>query len=184
MTNSNMEYPRKIILDNSKLKTLLEEKGELIKVGRAKTNRIEEIETKMVIIDQKVVEEEKKVDISDLLDEEKEITKVVERAIEKMKDIKKRIFERMKDKVDSALHTEYEELNKEKEKLEAERNKIAIKAQKFNDKIIPLGRKLMSPYIQDEFEDYDTLRLEDGKVVATIFSHLNDFKTNFINKKQ
>lgn len=177
-------YPRKIELDSEKLEKLLTEKGELVKVGRIKSEEIEKLEISMDVVDKEIQEAEKKVKIDDLLEEEKAITKEVEECIVKMKEVKRKIFDRMNAEVPKELHEKYDELKKAKDEIETERNKIALKAQKFNDKIIPLGRKLMKPYLQDEFEDYDTLRLEDGKVVATIFSHLNDFRTTFINKKQ
>ena len=173
---------RKIKLENNKLKKLLEEKSALITEGRRVSEDVENLEKELEEIDKKIQEEEKAVDIGDLLLLEKQQVSIVEECIEEMKNIKQKIFDRMKEKTSPELRNQYEEIRKKKEGIENTRNKIALKAQKYNDKIIPLGRKLMRPFIEDRFEDYDTIRLEDGEIVATIFSHLDDFKNNFKKK--
>lgn len=176
-------YPKKIKLEDKKLLKLLTEKGDLIKIGIGKSEQIEKIEEEMNKIDQEIQVAEKAVDISEFLDEEKELTKIVEDCISKMGVIKDNIYKKLKENVDSSLYVKYESLDKEKSDLEEERNKIALKAQKYNDKIIPFGRKLMSEYIADEFEDYESLKVEDGEIVATIFNHLEEFKNKFRSKK-
>jgi hypothetical protein len=99
-----------------------------------------------------------------------------------MKAIKQEIFDRMIKEVPAELHTKYDELRKKKEELETERNKIALKAMKFNDKIIPLGKELMKPFIEDQYDDYETLMLEGDEIVATIFNHLSEWKAKFKKK--
>jgi len=175
-------YPKTVQIENDKLKNLLIKKGELINIGRKKSDEIEQLEKEMNETDLKVQEEEKKVDIDDILVQEKVLTQAVEQAIESMKELKKEIYNRMISQVPKELHEKYEELKKKKENLEEERNKIALKAQKYNDKIIPLAKDLMKPFLEDQFDDYDTLQLEGDEIVATIFNHLVDFKNNFKKK--
>jgi len=175
-------YPKKIKLDSEKLKKLLIAKGELIDEGRKKSEIIEIQEKQLEDIDKEIQGLEAKVDIKDLLDREKEQTKIVEECIEKMKAIKQEIFDRMKSQISQEVYDKYETLNKAKEDNEEERNKIAMKAQKYNDKIIPLTRKLVKPLLDNKYEDYETIKIEDGEIVATIFSHLNDFEVNFDKK--
>ena len=175
-------YPKIVQIENDKLKDLLTKKGNLITIGRGKSEEIDQVEKEMAEIDTKLQEEEAKVDITDLNDKAKAIGARVDEAIEEMKVVNKEIYDRMMDKTNPELRTKYEELKNKKESLEEERNKIALKAQKFNDKIIPLGREMMKPFLEDQYEDYETLSLEGDEIVATIFSHLNDFKTNFKKK--
>ena len=175
-------YPKTIKLESDKLSKLILAKAELVGKGRAKSIEIEADEKEMEEIDVKLQAEEKKVDITDILEKEKVLVAKVDEAIAEMKVIKQEIFDRMNAQVPPELHTRYDELKKSKEDKETERNKVALKAQKYNDKIVPLGRKLMKPFLVDQFEDYDSLYLEDGEVVATIFSHMNDFRTNFKKK--
>jgi len=177
-----MIYPKTITIENAKLKTLLQKKGELITLGREKSVEIEELEKQMEETDKKIQEEEKKVNIEDLLEKEKVETKIVEECIEKMKVIKQGIFDRMIKEVPAELHTKYDELKKKKEELETERNKLALKAQKYSDRIIPQAREMMKPFLTDQFDDYDSLQLQGDEIVATIFNHLNDFRTNFKKK--
>lgn len=177
-------YPKVIKIENEKLAKLITEKGALVDKGRAVSEEIEVIEKEMATIDTELQEEEKKVDISDILEKEKVLTQEVEKAIETMKGYKQEIFDRMNEQVPKQLKVEYDKLKDLKEKKESERNKIALKAQKFNDKIIPLGRKMMKPFLTDMYEDFESLVLEDGEIVATIFSHMNDFKTNFKSNKK
>ncbi len=175
-------YPKTVTIESPKLKTLLQKKGELINIGRAKTDEIEQLEKDMEATDQEVQAEEKKVNIDDLLEREKAETKIVEECIEKMKVIKQEIYDRMIAQVPKELHEKYDKIRKDKETLEEERNKIALKAQKYNDKIIPLAKEMMKPFLEDQYDDYDTLQLQGDEIVATIFNHLNDFKTNFKKK--
>jgi hypothetical protein len=175
-------YPRTVQIQNDKLKELITKKGELVEKGRAKSTEIEELEKQMEELNQKLIEKERAVNIDDLLEKEKVQTKIVEECIEKMKVIKQEIIDRMKAQIPPEMGNQYDELKKKKEALEEERNKVALKAQKMNDKIIPLGREMMKPFLTDQYEDFDTLYIEDGEVMATIFSHLNDFKTNFKKK--
>ena len=174
-----MLYPKTITIESPKLKELLQKKGELITIGRGKSEEIEKLEKEMEETDALVQTEEKKVNIDDLLEKEKVETKIVEECIAKMKLIKKEIYDRMIKEVPAELHTKYDELRKKKEELETERNKIALKAQKYNDRIIPLGKELMTPFIEDQYDDYQTLALEGDEIVATIFNHLQEWKQNF-----
>jgi len=177
-------YPKVIKIENAKLADLITKKSDLVKIGRGVSEEIEALEKEMAEIDVKLQKEEKKVDIKDILKKEKELTKEVDKAIKLMKEYKQEIFERMTKQVPQELRDKYKELEDAKEKKETERNKMALKAQKYNDKIIPLGRKVMKPFLADMYEDFDSLALEDGEIVASIFSHMNDFKVGFKNKKQ
>lgn len=175
-------YPKVITLESNKLKTLLEKKGELITVGRAKSEEIMALDKEMEETDTQLQAEEGKVDISDLNEKQKAIGAKVDEAIKEMEGVKKEIFDRMMAQTNPELRTKYDELKKKKEDLETERNKIALKAQKFNDKIIPLGRELMKPFLTDMYDDYETIYLENEEVYATIFNHLVDWKNNFKKK--
>lgn len=176
-------YPKKITIQNDKLKKLLIEKSELITLGRETSEEIEKIEQEMNELDEQMKLVQKSVDISDLQEKAKVIGEKMEVCIQEMKEVEKEIDTRLKEKSPTELLDRYDTLKNEKEKKETERNKLAIKAQKYNHKIIPLGRKVMFPYLEDMYDDYETLKIEGGDIVATIFNHLNDFKINF-KKKQ
>lgn len=176
-------YPKQIELNDEKLKTLLEKKGELITKGRAISEKIEYIEKKMKEIDDKLVEAEKEIDISDIDANAQDITDRFNALKAEMDAVNKAVRERLSEKVPQELKTQYDVLKKELDELETDRNKIAIKAQKYNDKIIPTVRGLMKPHIVDEFDDYGAVKIENNKIIGEVINHLEEFKTNFISKK-
>jgi len=179
-----MEYPRKIKIENEKLKKLLIEKSNLITIGRGKSKEIEKIEEEMDNIDKDIQEVEKTVDISVIQAEAEEVTKAFNEVSARMEEVNQKIYTLMKEHTPEDLSIKYTKLKKDKEVLEEERNKIALKAQKYTDKIIPITRKVMAEHIEGDFEDYETIQIIDGEVVGTIFNHLEDWKTNFISKKK
>lgn len=176
------DYPRTVILESDTLKALIQEKTDLVLEGREKTSQIELIENDMKAVDKEIQSIERSVDTSDIDAKAKEITDAMNAILEQSKQVKEELRERLKAAVPEMLIKQYEDCEQKKEKLEEERRKLALKVQKKNDKIIPLGRKLMQPFLQNEYEDFDTLRLEDGKVIGTIFSHLETFKEHHAKK--
>lgn len=179
-----MAYQRTIEIISPKLKKLVEEKGVLIESGRKISERVEELETKMANIDTEMQILEKQVDIKDLDEQAKTITDRFNAVVKEMEILKGRIYERMKEMVPVSLKEEYDKAKKIKEEKETERNKIALKVQKYNDKIIPLAQKMMKEHILNEYEDVETIKLENGILVGTIFSHLEDFKERFKKGKK
>jgi fructose-specific phosphotransferase system component IIB len=177
-------YPRETKLENPELKGLIEEKGKLVNEGRGVSVEIEKLEAEMTETEEALIAEEKKVDLKEFHKKEKAITKRMEKCIKDIEEVKQGIYAKIKAETPQELRDKYDTLSKQKEEKEIERNKIALSAQKFNDKIIPLSRELMKPLLQDEYEDYDTIMIKDGEMVCAIFSHLDDFKTQFNTKKK
>lgn len=177
------EYPRTISIENDKLRDLLKEKGDFILSGRELTDQIEACDLEMKAADEAIQAIERAVDKTDIDERAKLITEEMNVVMAKMSDLKTELISRLKAAVSPEAIQVYEDAKKRKEVLEGERNKVGLKVQQFNDKIIPLARKAMKPFLNDEFEDYDSLRLEDGKVVGTIFSHMETFKEQF-SKRQ
>jgi len=179
-----MEYPKIIKLENEELKNLIEEKSKLVNEGRAKSEEIEKLENEMAETEKLLVEEEKKVDLSQFKKKEKSITKRMEKCLADINDIKKAIYEKIRKETPQELRDKYDDIELKKKEKETERNKIALQAQKFNDKIIPLSRELMTPFLTDSFDDFDTIMIKDGEMVASIFNHIEDFKINFNKVKK
>ena len=177
-------YPKTVKIENEELKKLLKEKSALIIVGRAKSNEIEELEKQMEENDKLLQVEEKKVDLSAFKEREKEISGKMDACIAEVKKIQEEIYAKIKAETPQDLRDKYEEIKKQKEDKEIERNKVALKAQKYTDKIIPLARKVMKEFLVDSFDDYDSLQLQDGEIVCSIFNHLEDFKDNYNKRKK
>jgi predicted nucleic acid-binding Zn-ribbon protein len=175
---------KEITLDNPKLKKLLEEKGLLINQGRSISEELESIENQMQEIDKKLVDAEAEIDITDLNAEAEYLTKEFNILKEQMDELNKQVRERLSSEVPKELTDKYDTLKKMHTELEEERNKIALKAQKYNDKIIPIVQKLLTPHLQDEFDDFGSVEVVDGVIKGQIFNHLEDFKNAFRKRKQ
>lgn len=175
---------RTITINNEKLNKLLSEKETLILEGRATSELIETKESELQDIDKQVQEIEKTVDIKDLEAEATKATEAFNQAVKQMEDVRSEIFSRMSKAVPNELKEKYETTKKEIEELEIKRNKIALNAQKRTDKIIPLARKEMAKFLKDEFEDFESLKLENGIIVGTIFNQVEEFKQNYLNRKK
>jgi len=178
-----MSYPRKIELENDQLKTFLIEKGEVVNDGRKLTTDIELIEKKQATINNELLDHEKKIDISQFDAEIAEVTELINTANERSNDLKKRIGEHLKANAPQDLIDEYHSLDAKRKELEKERSQLAIQAQKYNDRIVPLARDLLKPHLENEYEDYETLKIEGDKVAGYIFSWLDDWKKKFAQRK-
>jgi hypothetical protein len=177
-----LEYPRPVTLDNPKLKKLLEEKAEMVMQGRELSQEIEEIEEEMKLIDQEIREQEGTAEIKDIKEKAIALTDQYNAVMKDMEALKKEMYERAKKKVDPKLIKAYEDKKKLKEDKEKERNKKALKVGKWNDKIIPRTQEAMKPYLQDEYDDYYGITLENGELIGTIFNHKIDFEKRFKEK--
>lgn len=176
------DYPRTIDLESPKLFELLQRKGDLIVSGREKSEEIEKVEIEMKAIDEQIQVFEKSVDTHEFDAEAKALTESMNAIVQQMDELKAKVRERLLKAISPDAIALYEQKKKEKEVKEGERNKIALKVQQYNDKIIPLTQKLMKPFLKEEGDDYDSIRLEDGKIVGTIFNHFDTFRQNY-NKR-
>lgn len=177
-------YPRKVTLVHLKLKELLEKKQELILAGREVSVEIEDLEAEMDKVDKEIQELEKTVDLSDLKSKSDEITEKFNRVLEEMELVKTVTYERIKAKIPGDIITKYENLKTLKSEKEKERNKVALRAQKIKDKIIPLGQKLLKPSLTEEYDDCNGVELENGELVGTIFNHMDDFRKRYAEKQK
>lgn len=176
-------YPRKVIIKSDKLKDLLERKSELVEQGRGVSEIMEKNEIRMDEIDKEITKIERDVDTSDIDQEARDLTERMNEIGKEMDAIKEKLHERLISSIPIELKDEYETLKKENDKLEKNRHKIAMKATKFSDKIIPVTRKLMKDKLENIYEDFETIKIEDGEIVGTIFSHLEEFENRFKKRK-
>jgi len=173
-------YPKQVKLENNEeLKELIKEKSELFITGRKKSEEIEELEKQMAEVEKQLIEEEKKVDLKEFKKKEKSITRRMEKCIKEVDEINKLIYEKIKAETPQELREKYDNIKKQKDDAETERNKIALDAQKRNDKIIPLAREIMKPHLENQYDDYESIQIENGELVATIFNHLQEFEERF-----
>ncbi len=166
-----------IILDNKKLHDFIVEKDLLVEGGR-KISR--DIETKEIKI-KRLEEKEKKITSKvvppkELTDRGDVVTLEIVKLSEELDKIGKQIHDAKLLAVPNDIRDEHLLLMKEVEKLERDRNKVALKVQKVKDKLVPLAQSLIKPLLKNEFDDVETAKAKDGKVVVSTFNYVEDYK--------
>lgn len=168
-----------ITLENRKLHDYIVQKDELVDVGRGISRQIEAIEVKVKRFEQKEKTITAKITPpKELTDRGDEIVREVTKLQTELTKIADAINQSKLDAIPEDMKNEHLALLKEREKLERERNKIALKVQKIKDRLIPIVQKEVKPLLK-EYDDIETARVKDGKVVISTFNHLEDFKSKF-----
>lgn len=168
-----------IELTNKKLHDLVVLKDELVWNGRAISQTIEDKEKKVKAFEEK----EKKITAKivppkELTDKGDSIALQIGKLSDELDAIAKQINDSKLEAVPKEMKEEHMQLLKEIEGHERDRNKIALKVQKLKDKMIPILKKEVQPLL-GEYEDTETVKAKDGKVLVTVFSYLEDFKKRF-----
>lgn len=168
-----------ITLENRRLHDYIVQKDELVDVGRGISRQIEAIEVKVKRFEQKEKTITAKITPpKELTDRGDEIVREVTKLQTELTKIADAINQSKLDAIPEDMKNEHLALLKEREKLERERNKIALKVQKIKDRLIPIVQKEVKPLLK-EYDDIETARVKDGKVVISTFNHLEDFKSKF-----
>lgn len=169
-----------ITLDNPRLVKLISEKDALVSEGRKMSRDIESIELKIKRFESKEKLITGKVRPSKEIEERgNKLTEEINAKMKELEKLGKEIEEEKLKAVPEDMKNEHFDLMKQKEKLERERNKIALKVQKVKDKVVPLIQKEAKSFLKDEYDDIETAKIKDGKLVITTFNHIDDFKARF-----
>ena len=86
----------------------------------------------------------------------------------------------------TGLIKEGREISEQIEKLENDRNKIALRVQKIKDKIRPFAKKIKEAELR-RYEDIQSIDLLGEDIVLTTFDYLEEYKKQLeikINKGQ
>lgn len=168
-----------LTFENKKLHDLIVEKDDLVTGGRKISREIERLDIKIKRF------EEKEKRITAKVIPPKELTDSGDALVKQITDlnvdltkIANQINKSKMDAIPKEMIDEHRELLKQKEVLERDRNKVALKVQKIKDKIIPIVQKEVRPLLK-EYDDIETAKTQDGKVVISTFNYLEDFKAKF-----
>lgn len=168
-----------IEIENKNIADLINLKDTLVDEGRAVTALIEKEEKKIKDFENK----EKKITGSVKPDpvlkaEGDALVKVFNDTLKRLEEVGQLIEAEKMKAIPKELETEHKISLKEKEKLERERNKIALKIQKVKDRVISAIQKHVKPLLK-EYDDIETAKVIKGKVVIETFNHLADWKKKF-----
>ncbi len=168
-----------IEIDNQKLVELITSKDDEVTKGRALTVEIEKVEKKIEMYEKR----EKKITAAvapdpELKKEGDALAQQVEAIMTRLQEIGNAINKAKLDAIPKDLELEHKAALKEKETLERDRNKCALRIQKIKDKVIPIIQKECKPLLK-EFDDIETAQVKNGKVFVTTFNHLADWTRKF-----
>lgn len=171
---------KNIILENKKLYDLIVAKDSIVDEGRKISQKIEVIEKKVKVFEDKEKEITGKiVPPKELTDRGDVIVKEINRLDKELMPLIKAINDAKLEAVPIKIRDEHLQLLKDKEVLERDRNKLALKVQKIKDKLIPLIQKTVKPLLEDKYDDIETAKTKDGKVVISTYNRLEEWKQNF-----
>jgi len=164
-----------IILENKKLHDLIVMKDEFVDEGRANEKVIEGVEKKIAECEKKEKEITGAVKPPEDLEEKgNALLKELEAKAKELEKIANEIEQAKLNAIPDDLKSEHKVFMKEREILERKRNKIALKVQKIKDKCVPIIKKEVKPLLND-YDDIETAKTKDGKVVIETFNYLAEF---------
>lgn len=168
-----------IELQNKRLYDYIVEKDRLVDIGRGFSRDIETIDVKIKKLENKEKAiTGKVVPPQDLVDKGEALAKQITDLHVELTKIAEAINKTKMDAIPTEMIGEHRGLLKEKEQKERDRNKIALKVQKIKDKLIPIVQKEVKPLL-GEYDDIETARAKNGKVVIETFNHMTEFKKRF-----
>ena len=167
-----------ISLENKKVHDFIVEKDRLVNEGRKISQSMEDTQKKIDAFEKKEREITKEIDVKELRAKGDALNDELQKGFETLQKIVKEIEDIQLAGIPKDIQDEHMALMKERERLERERNKIFLKVQKIKDRIIPIIQKEVKPLL-GEYDDIETAKTKDGKVVINTFNHLEDFKKKF-----
>lgn len=168
-----------IELQNKQIADLIVAKDDLVTIGRGITAEMEALEKKV----RKCEDKEKAITAKEKPDptlkaEGDALVEVFNNALKRIEEIGQAIEDKKLAAIPKELIDEHKGYLKDIEKLERDRNKIALKVQKIKDRVVPMIQKEVKDKLE-EYDDIETAKVKDGKVVLTTFNHLQDWKRKF-----
>jgi hypothetical protein len=173
---------RIITIGDKKVRDYLTAKDECVIEGRKLSAKIEIIDLKLEKNKDKQRKYTAECTPKTLIAEGNVLSRRIEKDLTHLEEIQREVHKLKVQNIPEAVGTEYEDLKKQKEDLEIERNKAAIKTQKLKDRLVPIVKRHIRPQL-GEFEDMETVELNGDVIEVKVFDHVEDFKTKFAEKK-
>lgn len=167
-----------ILIENKKVHDFIVEKDALVNDGRKISQKIDDIEKQISVFEGKERDITGKVDVGELKEMGEKLNAECLEKFELLQKVVKQIEDKRLSFVPKEMKDAHLKLLKDKEKLERDRNKIFLKVQKIKDRIIPIIQKEVKPLLA-EYDDIETAKTKDGKVVISTFNHLTEFKRKY-----
>lgn len=175
---------REIKVYSAKILKLLDDKAELVRIGRKESEKIEEISKEI----EELNKEEKKivetVEPKELIEEGEALNTKIQEDIKRLQKIGEEIENKKIESIPKEMKDKHYALRDSREKLERERNKIALKVQKIKDRVIPLIQKEALKNGLAETEEITEAVPKEGAVSIKIVDVVEQFKQTFIKNRK
>lgn len=166
-------------LNNKKLHDWIVQKDALVNDGRKISGEIEKIEAKVKVFEDKEKAITGKVEVpKELIEKGNKLANEIESKIKELGVIGNEVENIKLAAIPEEMKKEHQALLKDKEALERDRNKIALKVQKIKDRIIPVIQKEVKPLLE-KYDDIETAKTKDGMVVISTFNYIEEYKKKF-----
>ena len=168
-----------MIIENKKLHDWIVLKDNLVNDGRKISADLDKLELKIKrfeTLEKRITG--KVVPSKEITDRGDALAKEIKDKIKLLGKIEEEINTEKLAAIPIVMKKDHEALMKQRGELEIARNKIALKVQKIKDRIIPLVQKEVKPLL-GEYDDIETAKVKDGKVVIETFNHLDEFRKRF-----
>lgn len=172
-----------IVLDDPFIVKLLTEKDELIKQGRAISGQLDELQKEIDVYVEKEKAITAEVDPKELIEQGDVLRNEINAKVKELEAVADKIREAKLAAIPEDMKKEHLALNDKREKLENERNKIGLQVQKIKDRVVPKIQKISTKHL-GEYEDLLTANAKDGKVIIEKFSHLQEWKRQFEERRK
>lgn len=175
---------REIKIYNSKILKLLDEKAELVRVGRKESEKIDSLTKEIDELnkEEKLIVE--KVEPKELIEEGTALNNKIQEDIKRLQEIGKKVQDIKIESIPKEMRDKHYALRDSREKLERERNKIALKVQKIKDRVIPLIQKEAVKSGLAETEEITEAVPKEGAISIKIVDVVEQFKQTFIKNRQ
>lgn len=164
-----------LTLENKKIHDYIVEKDRLVNEGRKISQEIEVVEKKIFSFEIKERAITSKIEVTELQARGDALNNETQKKFEELQKIIQEIEDIKLAGIPKDIKDEHLALMDQREKLERERNKIFLKVQKIKDRVTPLIKREVKPLLA-EYDDIETAKTKDGKVLIVTFNHIEDLK--------
>jgi len=167
-----------ITLENKRVHDYIVDKDKWVSQGMEVSKKLEKVEKEIADFEKKEKAITAKIEVKDLKERGDKLNDECQKKFEELQSVIKQIEEIKLKGIPKDIKEAHLAKMKEREQLERERNKIFMKVQKIKDRVIPIIQKEVKPLLK-EYDDIETAKTKDGKVILKTFNHLEEFKAKF-----
>jgi uncharacterized protein YoxC len=169
---------KQLKIDNPKIVEYLKEKDLIVRQGRKISAQIEKVDREISEHDELEKKITSEINPEELIDKGNALQREINAKVKELEALADQVAKAKMDGIPKEVMEKHYALRITKDKLEKERNKLALKVQKIKDRVVPMIKTLVKPMLA-EYEDMETAKVVGKQVHVKVFSHLKEWKKNF-----